>query len=231
MKKKILKIYFILTMILLSFENTYAYYLNTDTTILLYLLCGLFIFIGIIIIIFGKITSSKNKVYNKKNKKNEITGIIDKNNIDKKFNSDSIFKTLPNFSNQNFYEKTFEDLKDNLKKENNLININTIIVIKKDIIDFKNELDKYIITSEFIINYENNNKTGELNIKNKYEEKYIITSEKQKKDTTHSNCPTCGGKIKDPTLLRCKYCDTIIAKTNSNTKNDWEITNIKKMDK
>ena len=174
-----------------------------------YSTCILLILIGIIIIIQSK--SNQKSLKNEKDNKNNIDKLINKNkdtNIkeEKIFNPDSIFKKIPTFSNKSF----FENIEKNLKEDNEELKI-----IKKEIIDFKDETDKYTIISLFKIK------------ENDIENTLTITSEKYKDNYTPIiNCPTCGGKIKDMSLTRCKFCSTPLQK-KKNT-NDWEIVKIKK---
>lgn len=170
-----------------------------------YALCILLILIGIIIIIQSK--SHQKSLKEEKDNKNNIDKLINKDKKDntiKNFNPDSIFKKLPNFSNKTF----FENIENYLKEKNENIKI-----IKKEIIDFKNEKDKYIIICLF--------KTKEEDL----EKELLITTEKYKENNIeYINCPTCGGKIKDISIARCKYCSTLLPKKNTST---WEITDIK----
>lgn len=179
-------------------------------TIIGYAVCVLFIIIGFIIIIQNK--STKKVLKDEKDTKNSIDKLInkDKKEEPKSFNPDSIFKKLPTFSNKDFFDKTEIDLKNKLE-------LNDIKILKKEIIDFKDEPDKYIITSNFKI------KTNDL------EEILTITSEKNKQNNNLiTNCPTCGGKIKDINILRCKYCDSILPNNKNISHNTWTITDINK---
>ena len=165
-----------------------------------YITSGLFIIIGIIIIFQNR--SHKQIINEEKKQKN-------KNEEQKNFNTDSIFKKIPDFSNQAFFETIKNELKEKL-------NLNDLETIKKEIIYFKEETDKYIIISSINIKYDNNEKT------------YTITSEKNKNtEDNYIVCPTCCGKIKDITLLRCKHCDSILPKYEHTNNNIWKIIEIK----
>jgi hypothetical protein len=121
---------------------------------------------------------------------------------------------MPNFSNQAF----FETIKNELKSKLNLENFE---IINKEIIDFKEETDKYILTSSINIKYNNNNNNNNNN------KTYTITSQKNKNNVTnHITCPTCFGKVKDITLLRCIHCDSILPRYQQ-TNNNWKIIEIK----
>ena len=174
-----------------------------------YASCILLMIIGIIIIIKSK--NNPKNLKDDKTKNNNIDKLINKDKKEKEekiFNPDSIFKKIPTFSNKTF----FENIENHLKQENEEIKI-----IKKEIIDFKDETDKYIIISLF--------KTKE----NENEKNIIITSEKYKDNYIEiTNCPTCGGKIKDTTITRCKYCSTPLPKKKNKT--EWEIVKTKKED-
>ena len=104
-----------------------------------YASCILLMIIGIIIIIKSK--NNPKNLKDDKTKNNNIDKLINKDKKEEKekiFNPDSIFKKIPTFSNKTF----FENIENHLKQENEEIKI-----IKKEIIDFKDETDKYIIIS------------------------------------------------------------------------------------
>lgn len=230
MKKHLSKINLLIIVLILSIQNTYALTLDFDTSIILYMICGIFIIIGIILLIFGKISNKKVKALENDNKKNEITGLVDKDKIDRSFDPDSIFKVIPTFSNKKFFEKTFEDLKKEINKTNDIMEeVEKIDLIDKKITDFQDKEDKYIITSKFVVDCKFKLKWDDLE-----RITYIITSENTKKATTKviTNCPNCGGKIKDTSKGRCLYCgnkfENINTQEQKETKNNWIITNITK---
>ncbi|MBE6151139.1 MAG: transposase [Firmicutes bacterium] len=185
--------------------------INNFPTLVGYIASGLFIVVGLLLIIQNK--AHKKALKQEEDKVNNIDNLInnDKNKNKnkeeiKEFDPDSIFKTLPTFSNKNFFNQTEIEVK-------NKLNLNDIKIIKKEIIDFFEETDKYIIISVF-------------KYKNKNVEKTITVTSENNKNITITNCPNCGGKIKDPTLLRCKHCNSIINNTNKRN-NNWTITDIK----
>lgn len=229
MKKHISKIYLFILMMILFTENTYAATINlsVDTATILYLVCGSFILVGLVLLVIGRISSHKAPAYDDENDKNdnEIVGLIDKDKINHKFNPDSIFKDIPTFSNKKFFELTSENFKKALiKQEKEITKIAKINIINQSIVDFKNEDKKYIITTEFIINYSEKETTPQKGIK------YCVTSEKSKETNSNplTKCLNCGGKLKENTKNRCIHCGNPIKKENNTPT--WEITNIKKMD-
>lgn len=182
--------------------------INNFPTLVGYIASGIFIVVGLLLIIQNK--SHKKALKQEEDKINNIDNLISKKKteekIEEQFNPDSIFKTLPTFSNKNFFNQTEIEIK-------NKLDLNDIKIIKKEIIDFKDEKDKYIIISIF-------------KYKNKNIEKTITVTSENNKHTTITNCPNCGGKIKDSTLLRCKHCNSIINNKNINN-NEWTIVDIK----
>lgn len=230
MKKTYFNLYFVLTIIIFSLDQTYALELS-DPTIIGYLICGLFIIIGLLIIIFGN-KQKTDKPYFKKddnklkqtNKQKDTEDEFENIDIPLNFNPDSIFKIIPTFSNKKFFEGTYKKLEKNILNKNK--NTTNIILIKKGIIDFKNEPNKYIIKSEFIVNFLDEKKQ-------KKNHKYIITSENSKENNLFDRCPTCGGKIKDTFLLRCTYCHSILSSNKSinNINNNWKLINIEEIKK
>lgn len=190
----------------------YREYLLTDInnfpTLVGYIASGIFIVVGLLLIIQNK--SHKKALKQEEDKINNIDNLINKDKkeekIEEKFDPDSIFKKLPTFSNKNF----FNQIEIELKKK---LDLNDIKIIKKEIIDFKEEKEKYIIISTF-------------KYKNKNIEKIVTVTSENNKHTTITNCPNCGGKIKDPTLLRCKHCASIINNKSKNN-NNWTIIDIK----
>ncbi len=181
--------------------------INNFPTLVGYIASGIFIVVGLLLIIQNK--SHKKALKQEEDKINNIDNLISKKKteekIEEQFNPDSIFKTLPTFSNKNFFNQTEIEIKKKL-------DLNDIKIIKKEIIDFKDETDKYIIISIF-------------KYKNKNIEKTITVTSENNKNITITNCPNCGGKIKDPTLLRCKHCNSIINNKNKNN-NEWTIVDI-----
>lgn len=183
--------------------------INNFPTLVGYIASGLFIVVGLLLILQNK--SHKKTLKQEKDKINNIDKLInndknkDKEKI-KKFDPDSIFKILPTFSNKNFFNQTETEVK-------NKLDLNDIKITQKEIIEFFEETDKYIIISVF-------------KYKNKNIEKTIIATSENNKNITITNCPNCGGKIKDQTLPRCKHCNNIINHTNK-INNNWTIIDIK----
>ena len=220
MKKNIIKIYFTLIALLISLDNVYANSDENSIKIITYLICIAFIVGGIIIIVISnKNNSTKIFDYDKQTESIKTTKKEEEPNKTNNFNPDSIFKTIPTFSNKKFFDKTFETLKKDIEKDETIKNI---IILKKEIINFEEKDNKYIFTTKFKINYTQTQDNKEIKI----EKNYTTTTEKSKKIILEQ-CPTCGGKIKDNTLLRCKYCDSILPKNENIVELDWVITEIK----
>lgn len=232
MKKHFNKL-FLLFLILLTFENTYALTLNIDQATTLYIIFGIFIIIGIIMIVTGRIGNKGNtRSYENEKDKNdhEIEGLINRDKIDRSFSPDSIFKEIPTFSNKKFYEDINKEIEKKLKKE--MPEILNIENTNNKITNFETNENKYIITSEFKCKLKVKILEEEIE---KFEEiTYQIISEKNKEiKTTNINltkCPTCGAKLKDNTKNKCLKCGNKIEKQKIQ-KNDWKIKEIKKMDK
>jgi len=221
MKKNLIKINLLLITLNFSTKNVYATTIELDNPIKIasYIICGIFIMLGIILILSGKKNSNNLAIEDKK--KNEIEGLINKDEKkDEKeinFNVDSIFKTLPTFSNKNFFKEIYEQLEKEIKKVNDKTEIK---ILEKKIIDFQKKENKYIITSIFKIEF-----TDDL--KEKKEQTYTIISEQQKiKSITLTNCTNCGGKIKSNNDTRCKYCHSLLP-SNNNEIETWIIKDIK----
>ena len=222
------KKFLLLLIAIISLENVYAatdFEFNTQNIISI--ICISLVLLGLALIIVGKMNERKGHSIEleKPSKKSEIVGLKDKDKeeTEKDFSSDSIFKEIPTFSNKKFFDITNEEFKKKLFKEDDeLIEIN---IKNEKIIDFEITEKKYIITTEY-----------EIEVKKEIEKdiyKYIVKSEKQKEqneDTniTLTNCPNCGGKIKDPTLKRCLHCGQNFEKEH--TSKTWKITKIEKMD-
>lgn len=232
MKKHLKNIYLLTLTSLLPFEITYADTINFefDTDIIFYILCILFIIIGISLIAIGKMSNRRTKSFKHDidPDDHEIVGLKDVEKADHRFDPDSIFKEIPTFSNKKFYETTSEELKKHiLKEDKELIEVN---FINKNIIDFQVTNKKYIITSEFITEEKKEIETDQY--------KYIVTSEKNKETKEHketksnenkkvTNCPNCGGKIKDPTQKRCLHCGNLLTKETKSQRN-WKIIETEK---
>lgn len=226
--KKLKNLYLPALIFLLTFENVYADTINVelDLTTIITILCVILVVIGLSLIVVGKIGEKRTKSFefDEDPDDHEIVGLKDTTKIDKSFDPDSIFKEIPTFSNKKFYDTTGENLKKKLLKEDDeLIEIN---IIDKKIKDFNSEESKYIITSEYAVEVKK-----EIE-KDRY--KYIVTSEKSKEipkepKTRLTSCPTCGGKIKDYTLKRCKHCGSPLEKENKESM-IWKITKLEKMD-
>lgn len=224
MKTKLKKIYLLL-IIFLSLDKVYAATtLDLNTQTIISILCISLVVFGLALIVVGKMSEKKGNTYSEKDKKDktEIVGLKDKNKVENNFSSDIIFKEIPTFSNKKFFDITSEEFKKKLKKEDNeLIEIN---IEDKNIIDFEIKEKKYIITSEF-----------KIEVKKEIEKDtytYLIKSEKSKEETNTNinltNCPNCGGKIKDHTINRCIHCGYQLEKENQSKT--WKIIKIEKMD-
>ena len=218
MKKHILKFYIFLTIILISFQNTYAlsFEMSNTTKLVSYAICGIFIITGVIVIFVGN-KNNTTKTFNYNEEKNKQKKHDDNANLTKTFSPDIILKTIPTFSNKKYFDQIFELLKKDIEQNNTIKNIT---ILKKEIIDFKEEQNKYLITSKIKLNY--------IQEETKTIKEYTLLTENKTIDENITNCPICGGKIKDITKLRCKYCDSILPKIEPKTSiNNWIITEIK----
>ena len=225
MKRFFYDIYLLLIALIFIIEpvNALSFQMEEGTAIIIYIFCGLFIFTGIVLIIISKINKgSTGKIYYEEEHNNQISGLIDKKDDKKEennFNSDSIFKILPSFSKNNFFNTTYEELK-------NKTSLDDCTLKNKKIIDFREETDKYVITSQltFERKIENEkNKSQSIETSN-----YVITSIKEKNINSDCRCPNCGGKIKDITKLRCQYCGSILPPIDSNNTSEWQIEKFEK---
>ncbi|MBQ7105847.1 MAG: zinc ribbon domain-containing protein [Bacilli bacterium] len=231
MKKTLKKLYFIL-LFLLMFDNTYALTLDIDQATVLYFIFGLFIIIGLIIIVISKIGNRGNtRSYENEMDEDdhEIEGLVNQEKIDRNFNPDSIFKELPTFSNKKFFEDTEKELTKILqKKQSDIIDVDAT---NHKIINFETNENNYIITSHFKVKIKI--KPQDETIEKSEEIKYLVISEKSKEikvtDINHTKCPTCGAKIKDNTKTKCLKCGSKLEKKKVH-KNDWSIKETKKMD-
>ena len=215
MKRILINILFTLTNTIdpSNATNAAVFQIEESTAYIYYIICGLFVLIGVAIIIFSKFSNGGNKTYIEDN--NDISNLIDKKkdlNTNKSFDADSIFKTIPTFATGKFFNETFEELKNKIIKKGK---VKDVILKDKSITDFKDNNDKYIIETEFIV--EENDSNG-----NKMNNKYKVISHSNKEVTKYDVCPNCGGKIKDPTKLRCKYCGNILPKTETKATK-WKI--------
>ena len=91
--------------------------INNFPTLVGYIASGLFIVVGLLLIIQNK--AHKKALKQEEDKINNIDNLInsDKNKNKeeiKEFDPDSIFKTLPTFSNKNFFNQTEIEVKNNL---------------------------------------------------------------------------------------------------------------------
>ena len=193
------------------------------------------IVLGIGLIIIPKILDKKNPNKTKKDKnKDAIVGLVDKEEVEQKktVTVDTIFKELPTFSANKFHQDIFEDIKEDIT--NNLSKDETvekITLLEKEIIDFSKNNNKYTIVSKYKIKYSTKYTSEKESSKDHHTNtivcSYTVTS---KNDTTEEKeihkCPTCFGKIKDPTKLRCEYCDCILP-SNSGKKEKWITKDIK----
>ena len=119
--KKYLKNIYLLLLVLLSIENTYAVTLSIEfnTQTIITILCILLVVLGLALIIVGKISEKKGRSFEHDidSDDHEIVGLKDTTKIDRSFSSDSIFKETPTFSNKKFFDTTIEELKKKLLKE------------------------------------------------------------------------------------------------------------------
>ena len=217
MKKNYKKLLLLLGIIISTFyQKAYAatFELTFDKAIIIGSIC--LIGIGLAIIIISKTSEKKDGLDEEKPNKDKIVGLVEKkenDNDEKKKNItvDTIFKELPTFSANKFHDDVFEDIKEELNKilSNDEI-IEKITLIEKNIIDFEKNNNKYTITSKYKIKYSttyNNEHTEEKeHHANTVTCSFTVIS---KNDTSEAKeitkCPTCFGKIKDPTRLRCVH--------------------------
>ena len=143
------------------------------------------------------------------------------------FNPDSIFKILPTFSPNKFMNDTYEEIEKRITENSQVVDHK---LLKKNITDFKDEENEYLITVKYLIEESTLDENNKLVKTQKY---YSVNSECSKnRDVLIDTCPNCGGKIKDSTLLRCKYCNTILPKVEKETSNDdWTIKEVQIIDK
>ena len=229
MKKHLKKLYLFLLLGVLSIDNTYAVTVSFEFNFqnIITILCILLVILGLSLIIVGKISEKNVRTFKHDidPDDHEIVGLKDVTKIDRTFSSDSIFKEIPTFSNKNFYETTCEELKKKLLKKDN--ELKEITIQDKNIVDFEITEKKYIITSEITVD-----EKKEVD-KDRYT--YIVKSEKAKETNEETetkkkttNCPNCGGKVKDANLKRCLHCGFSLEKEK--LPQSWKITKIEKMD-
>ena len=226
---KIYMFYLFLLITFFSISNpVYALEINTDNSFEFfgYIACGLLMVLGVVIIIitkFNKSGGTGKAFFEEKEKEKDLPGLVEKETKEKKketkitFDPDSIFKILPTFAKNKFLNDTFEELK-------NKVNNKDLKVSNKTIEDFKEEDNRYVIISKYECKIDNENDSS----KNK-KEIYLVTSINNKNNDTYT-CPNCGGKIKDVTMLRCKYCNAILPNMqNGSNTNNWQIDKFEKI--
>ena len=205
-----------LSLILLGILYEPVYAISKDVKLYTNIVAFGLVFIGVIIILVSKISGNEKEVYIEK-EKNKISGLTDKDKIKeiKDFNPDSIFKVLPTFSSKKFEEETKRDLNNELKNNDDSFKITDF-----KITDFKEDNDKYTIKSWASI------ETGYK--KNKETNFYTITSINNRTINKDLRCPVCGGKVKDPTKLRCMHCGSILPNNNTINNDEWKTESIEK---
>lgn len=200
--------------------------LDGQTTIFMYAFFGILILVGICLILSKK---PKNEPTNYEEKEKTYPTLKEgqKVNIKTKkdddyttsFDKDFIIKELPTFSFKLFYndiEATFlnlltakdehdlEELKDKIS-EPVLANIDyqnqssNLKIVNKNIIDFQKKTDYFEIKVAITIEDEQGQTKD-----------YEVLFHNNRHVSKYNTCPNCGGKIKDPTLLRCNYCSYIL---------------------
>jgi DNA-directed RNA polymerase subunit RPC12/RpoP len=228
------KILFGLMVFFILSEPAYAFAISNDMYTYTNIIAAGMVFIGIIIIIISKMSGGNKDIYVEK-EKNKISGLTDEDklNVEKEFNPDSIFKTLPTFSSKNFednikevitnlYTGNVDKTKHHIKEE---LTTNTEVLEEFKINDFKiidfiEEDNRYLIKSKLLI------ECGPK--KEKIKKILNITSVNKKSVQAEIRCPVCGGKIKDPTKLRCIHCGTILPNNNELNNDKWIIEEIEK---
>ncbi len=221
--------YLFLLVTVFNIDNpVYAFEINTDNSFEFfgYIACGLLIAFGIVIIIvnkFNKAGGTGKAFFEEKEKEKNLPGLTEKEKKKEKkdkeieitFDPDSIFKILPTFTKNKFLNDTFEELKDK-------VNNKDLKISNRVIEDFKEEDNRYVIITKYECKINNESD------KNK-KETYRVTSINNKNNDTYT-CPNCGGKIKDVTMLRCKYCSAILPNIqNNNNANIWQIDKFEKI--
>lgn len=225
------KIYIFFLFLLVTFFSTmnpvYAFEINTDNSFEFfgYIACGLLMVLGVVIIIitkFSKAGGTGKAFFEEKEKEKVLPGLTEKETkeeekkeIETTFDPDSIFKILPTFAKNKFLNDTFEELKDK-------VNNKDLKVSDKIIEDFKDEDNRYIIITKYECKIDNESDSNK-------KETYRVTSINNKNNDTYT-CPNCGGKIKDVTMLRCKYCNAILPNMqNGSNTNNWQIDKFEKI--
>ncbi len=225
------KIYMFFLFLLVTFFSTmnpvYAFEINTDNSFEFfgYIACGLLMVLGVVIIIitkFSKAGGTGKAFFEEKEKEKVLPGLTEKETkeeekkeIETTFDPDSIFKILPTFAKNKFLNDTFEELKDK-------VNNKDLKVSDKIIEDFKDEDNRYIIITKYECKIDNESNSNK-------KETYRVTSINNKNNDTYT-CPNCGGKIKDVTMLRCKYCNAILPNMqNGSNTNNWQIDKFEKI--
>lgn len=226
------KIYMFFLFLLITFFSTmnpvYAFEINTDNSFEFfgYIACGLLMVLGVVIIIINKFSKNGGTgkaFFEDKEKEKVLPGLTEKEKkkeknekeIETTFDPDSIFKILPTFAKNKFLNDTFEELKDK-------VNNKDLKVSDKIIEDFKDEDNRYIIITKYECKIDNESDSNK-------KETYRVTSINNKNNDTYT-CPNCGGKIKDVTMLRCKYCNAILPNMqNGSNTNNWQIDKFEKI--
>ena len=218
---------FLLVTFFSTMNPVYAFEINTDNSFEFfgYIACGLLMVLGVVIIIitkFSKAGGTGKAFFEEKEKEKVLPGLTEKETkeeekkeIETTFDPDSIFKILPTFAKNKFLNDTFEELKDK-------VNNKDLKVSDKIIEDFKDEDNRYIIITKYECKIDNESNSNK-------KETYRVTSINNKNNDTYT-CPNCGGKIKDVTMLRCKYCNAILPNMqNGSNTNNWQIDKFEKI--
>ncbi len=225
MNNSLKKMSFLALVLFLYLENVYALTIELEegTVLIAYLFCGIFILMGIVLIIVSKL-NGRGSSY--KEEKKEADKLIDKNlKNDKKedstlkntFNPDSIYQVLPSFSLNNFFDKISDDLEKDITDKNN---VKDLKLDKKIITNFQEFDEKYVIESKFTFDQTVVGDDGKDYTSNVT---YDVIANNFKEKDNFQRCPTCGGKIKDITMLRCEYCGSILPKLDNSKANIWTI--------
>lgn len=238
--------YFIFLLLFMCVEMVCAdVSLDNDNVIIYYLICGSFMLVGVCLIIYSKFNKGSNGgSYYDEEKKNEITGLKDKKGnkvigkngkkvdhknlyIDSDFNFDSIFKILPSFSPNKILSDNFNKLKDEIMKDSH---IKKVKLVDKRITYFEEIDNGYLMKVQYIT--EENYLDDDDKYDKKRKCKYEVILNNIKKDIALQTCPVCGGKIKDPTLLRCKFCGSIlpVSDNSNNNTDEWTFEKHEKID-
>jgi len=213
MKKDLKKI--LILILSISPTSVYAATLEMSFKNIALLISAIFVALGLGLIILPKLKShNETNLDSKSNNQNNNQ----KNNKQSKVPIDLILKNFPTFSVNQFHTNIFLKIQEKFNNEEKII----ITLLEKEIIDFYKKDNCYTIISKYKVKHSTNNEKQDNNIISSY----TVTSQNETlPNKTITNCPTCFGKIKAPTNLRCKHCDCLLP-INTQKKEQWIIKKI-----